>query len=190
MLETSPVLETVPEAPPVEEKNVSKKRREVTHETVSAEFDAILEMIRESIEQSRSAGSKKPGNIKLLRQLGKRVKVLRADCLRISKQRKNKRKFNPFAGFLKPVNISDEMAKFAGWDPVQLKSRNDATRYICDYIKNNDLQDPTDRRRIKPDNKLSKLLDYTPSQDKPLYYYNIQQKMQRHFKTPEPQTSA
>ena len=169
----------------VQEGDVTKKRREVSGETVSAEFDALLELLRENVELSRSAGGKRAGNVKLLRQLGKRLKVLRADCMRITKQRRTNRKNNGSSGFMKPVKVSDEMAKFAGWDPAQLRSRVDATKYICKYIKDNSLQDPNDKRRINPDGKLTKLLGYTPSSDSPLFYYTIQQKIQKHFTNPD-----
>jgi chromatin remodeling complex protein RSC6 len=86
---------------------------------------------------------------------------------------------------MKPVKVSDEMAKFAGWDPAQLKSRIEATKYICQYIKDNNLQNPDDKRKINPDSRLSKLLGYTPSSENPLYYYTIQQKIQKHFKNPD-----
>jgi chromatin remodeling complex protein RSC6 len=164
---------------------VSKKRREVSHESVSSEFEGLLELLRENIEQSRSAAGKKTSNVKLLRQLGKRLKVLRADCMRISKQRRTNRKNNTSSGFMKPVKVSDEMAKFAGWDANQLKSRIEATKYICQYIKDNNLQDPADKRRINPDGKLTKLLGYTPTPESPLFYYTIQQKIQKHFKNPD-----
>lgn len=185
---------TVAPAPPTEDSKeeevvvagevVSKKRREVSHESVSSEFEGLLELLRENIEQSRSAG-KKTSNVKLLRQLGKRLKVLRADCMRISKQRRTNRKNNTSSGFMKPVKVSDEMAKFAGWDANQLKSRIEATKYICQYIKDNNLQDPADKRRINPDGKLTKLLGYSPTPESPLFYYTIQQKIQKHFKNPD-----
>lgn len=179
-----PVVESTPEEQEHKE-DVSKRRREVTHESVGAEFDSLLDLLRENIEQSRSATGKKTSNVKLLRQLGKRLKVLRADCMRISKQRRTNRKNNTSSGFMKPVKVSDEMAKFAGWDPAQLKSRIEATKYICQYIKDNNLQNPDDKRKINPDARLSKLLGYTPSSENPLYYYTIQQKIQKHFKNPD-----
>jgi chromatin remodeling complex protein RSC6 len=143
-----------------------------------------MELLRENIELSRSGDKKKVSNVKLLRQLGKRLKVLKTDCLKISKQKRVNRKKNTTSGFMKPVCISDDMAKFAGWDPTQLRSRNDATKFICDYIKTHDLQNPSDRRQINPDDKLCRLLSYDAKNDKPLTYYSIQQKMQPHFKNP------
>jgi chromatin remodeling complex protein RSC6 len=86
------------------------------------------------------------------------------------------------SGFMKPVKISKEMAKFTGWDGRELKSRVDVTKYLCNYIKNNDLQNEADRRQIKPDKKLAKLLNYDEKKDGcPLTYFYLQKKMQPHF---------
>src|SRR5690606_19579916 len=46
---------------------------------------------------------------------------------------------NMKSGFAKPLPISNELSEFTGWDVNEMKSRNDITRYICDYIKNNNL---------------------------------------------------
>jgi chromatin remodeling complex protein RSC6 len=178
--------EVVEEDDHTEEEKESKKRREVTYSTVESEFDSLMDLLREQIETSRSTTDKKKScNVKLLRQLGKRLKVLKADCLKISKQRRTNRQKNTSSGFMKPVQVSTDMAKFAGWDPVQLRSRIDATKYICQYIRDNNLQNPSDRRQINPDDKLTKLLGYDTKKDKPLTYYSIQQKIQQHFKNPD-----
>jgi chromatin remodeling complex protein RSC6 len=86
------------------------------------------------------------------------------------------------SGFLKPVMISGEMANFTGWNPKELRSRVEVTKYICDYIKEHNLQDPTDRRQIKPDSKLQKLLGYNPkTSDQALRYYSLQTHLKQHF---------
>lgn len=65
---------------------------------------------------------------------------------------------NMKSGFSKLLNISQEMSEFANWDINELKSRNDITRYVCDYIKTNNLACNEDKRKINPDEKLTKLL--------------------------------
>jgi chromatin remodeling complex protein RSC6 len=178
--------EVVEEDEHSEEEKEPKKRREVTYSSVETEFDSLMDLLREQIETSRSTADKKKScNVKLLRQLSKRLKILKADCLKISKQRRANRQKNTSSGFMKPVQVSTDMAKFANWDPSQLRSRIDATKYICQYIRDNNLQNPTDRRQINPDDKLTKLLGYDTKKDKPLTYYSIQQKIQQHFKNPE-----
>lgn len=74
------------------------------------------------------------------------------------------------SGFAKPKKISAAMCEFAGWDAAELRSRNDVTRYICDYVKSRALNDANDRRRILPDDKLARLIG-TAS---PVTYNHIQ----------------
>lgn len=174
------VVPSVPETESTEQKT-KKKRREVNVQSVETEFDSVLDVLRETVDASRT-DKKKVNVAKVLRQLSKRLKVLKVDCLRISKHRRTNRPKNTSSGFMKPVKVSGDLAKFANWDPTQLRSRIDATTYICQYIKQNNLQDPNDRRRVVPDDKLSKLLDYDPKKEvKPLTYCYIQNKIQKHF---------
>jgi chromatin remodeling complex protein RSC6 len=74
------------------------------------------------------------------------------------------------------------MAKFTGWNADELKSRVDVTKYLCNYIKEKNLQNPKDRRQIIADTKLAKLLDYDNKKDtQPLTYFLIQSHLKKHF---------
>lgn len=167
------------------DENSNKNKRVPTRETLNDEFDDLLSLIDEEIQHLRESSGKSKG-VKFLRSIGKRVKFLRSHTARVMKQKqKTNRKNNSNSGFLKPVQISKEMAKFTGWDPSQLRSRVDVTKYICKYIRDNNLQNPDDRRQIVADKKLAKLLDYdSSSADKPLTYYRIQSYMKKHFTNP------
>jgi chromatin remodeling complex protein RSC6 len=162
-----------------------KKRCVPTKESVVEGFDDIVAVIDEEIARLRETQTKSTG-VKFLRSLGKRVKTLRGHTVRVMKQKqKTNRKNNTNSGFLKPVQISKDMAKFTGWDHDQLRSRVDVTKYICNYIRENDLQNPEDRRQILADKKLAKLLEYSADKDeKPLTYYRIQTYMKKHFTNP------
>jgi chromatin remodeling complex protein RSC6 len=180
--------EPVPQADHVEdeqqESSEPKQRRVPTRETVETEFDALVDAIRTEIESIRSSTDKKKGTgVKFLRQVGKRLKLLKSDTLRVSKQRqRSNRQKNTTSGFMKQVPISKEMAKFANWEPSQLRSRVEVTKFICDYVKQHNLQNPQDRRQILPDDKLSKLLNFDAKKsDKPLTYYYLQRVIQPHF---------
>jgi upstream activation factor subunit UAF30 len=163
---------------------VKKTRRVPTRETVDEEFTGLVASINEEILRLRESQVKTKG-VKFLRSLGKRVKTLHGHAGRVMKQKKKtKRKNNQNSGFLKPVMISKDMAKFTGWDPEGLRSRVDVTKYLCNYIKENDLQNPADRRQIMADKKLQKLLGYNPKTDEPLTYYRIQTYMKNHFTNP------
>jgi upstream activation factor subunit UAF30 len=169
----------------VEETKKIKKRLVPTKETVATEFTDLVGVIEEEIVRLRESPGKAKG-VKFLRSLGKKVKILRGHAVRVMKQKqKTNRKNNTNSGFLKPVIISKDMAKFTGWDPDELRSRVDVTKYICKYIRENDLQNPDDRRQILADQKLAKLLEYSADNDeKPLTYYRIQTYMKKHFTNP------
>jgi len=173
-------VENTPENTP-EDTSEKKKRTIPTKESIIIEFDELVSSIEEEIARLRESSTKSKG-VKYLRSLGKKVKTLRNHSVRVMKQKNRvNRKNNNNSGFLKPVQISEEMAKFTGWNPEDLKSRVDVTKYICKYIKDHDLQNPVDRRQIRADLKLSKLLKYDSKKDDPLTYYRLQTYMKKHF---------
>jgi upstream activation factor subunit UAF30 len=178
--------EEVEEPTPVAQPEVTrKKRRVVNRETVLAGFDDILTLLEEEVTRRRERSDKKEKSkgVKFLRTLGKKIKTLRNDSARVMKQKpRTKRQTNNSSGFMKPVQISQEMSDFTGWDPDTLRSRVDVTKYICKYIKENDLQNPEDRRQILADKPLARLLKYDRKKDgQPLTYYFLQKKIQPHF---------
>ena len=152
-----PVQEPVVE---VEEQKV-RTRRVVDRTSVIDDFDNILSAIDTEVESLRNDdGKKRTTGIKFLRNLVKRVRILKNDASKVMKTRKTgNRPKNTTSGFMKPVNISSEMANFAGWERDKRVSRVDVTKFICDYIKRKELQNPADRRIIVPDGKLKKLLE-------------------------------
>ena len=174
---------------PVDEQTESKKRVVPTKETILASFDELISMVESEIVSLRENQTKTKG-IKFLRTLNKRMKVLKNQSTRVIKQRNpslRKNVNNNNSGFLKPVKISNEMAKFTGWNANELRSRVDVTKYLCNYIRENNLQNPKDRRQIIADAKLSKLLNYDNKKDnsEPLTYYRIQSYIKPHFIKPE-----
>ena len=89
----------------------------------------------------------------------------------------------PKSGFAKPGPVSDEMRKFLGLKKDGLISRTDVTKHIHTYCKSKDLQDPADKRHIKPDATLRKLLRM--SKDDDLTFFNLQKFMKVHFPNKE-----
>jgi len=169
-----------PKAKP-EVKKASPVKRVVDRDSVLSEFDALVQEVEKEIESLRTDKKHKIG-IRCLRSLNKKIKDLRSRADRVMKQKKKtKRSSNTQSGFLKPVGISKELAKFTGWDPKGEYSRVEATKCICAYIREHDLQNPDDRRQIHPDKKLTKLLGYDAKKDEPLTYFRIQTYMKKHF---------
>ena len=59
----------------------------------------------------------------------------------------------------KPAAISAELAKFLGVAPDTKMARTDVTKMITSYVKDNNLQDSNNGRKIVPDAKLKALLN-------------------------------
>jgi chromatin remodeling complex protein RSC6 len=92
----------------------------------------------------------------------KQLEVIRK-CAKPRRSNKGRNQ-NQNSGLLKPVIISEEMAKFAGWEKDELHSRVDVTKVICAYIKGDEkagrpnLQKPSNKKTILPDQVLKDLL--------------------------------
>ncbi len=161
-----------------------RTRREISRESVDTSFADLQKKVEEEIEKLRASTEKVKG-VKFLRTVNKAIKLLRNDTRRVlNKRHKSTRPRNTESGFMKPVRISEEMSSFTGWDIEKLYSRVEVTKFICEYVKKHDLQNPKDRRQINPDSSLSKLLKWDAAKadpEKPLTYFRIQQLIQSHF---------
>jgi len=116
---------------------------------------------------------------KAKRNLLKQIGIVRKCC---KPKRANKsRGVNHNSGLEKPVNISEQMAEFAKWNPTELHSRVEVTKKICLYIKEENLQKPENRRIILLDDKLKKLLSYTENE---ITYPHIQKYIGVHLIKP------
>ncbi|KAJ4966602.1 hypothetical protein NE237_018451 [Protea cynaroides] len=71
---------------------------------------------------------------------------------------KEKRQKGGNSGFLAPLQLSDALVKFIGTGESAL-SRADVVKKMWEYIRQNDLQDPSDRRMIICDEKLKELFE-------------------------------
>jgi len=96
-----------------------------------------------------------------------------------SSKRKRKASTRSPSGFVKPTRISDELAKFLSKPSGTEMARTDVTRDINKYIREHNLQDKENGRKINPDSKLSGLLKV--GKDETLTYFNLQRYMSPHF---------
>ena len=171
--------------------DLGDKRKVITKESVIQSFEYLIKSIESEMDSLREGDAKNKG-IKFLRTLNKRLKILKNQSSRIIKQKRTstKKNTNNNSGFLKPVKISTEMAKFTGWDKDELKSRVDVTKYLCQYIRDNNLQNPKDKRQILTDSKLQKLLRFDPKKEtEPLTYFRLQTQLKSHFLKPDEVTA-
>ena len=176
-VELTPETESVAVEDKVDKK---KPRRQVTKESLHADFEAFFKTIETDFSDNKS--------------LVKTVKQLKADSYKLLKIRNlgedRKKGENNNSGFMKPVRISDDLASFIGVDNDQQITRVLITKKICQHIKEQDLQNPKDRREILPDLALKKLFAITDADTEPLTYYGIQKRIQRHIFKTEPAAAA
>jgi len=117
--------------------------------------------------------------------LAAQVKALEKNVKKQMKQlereaQKNKKKGNRKAsGFAVPTKISNDLCKFMGKPEGSEMARTEVTKYIIQYIKNNELPDKKNKKIIKPDSALKSLLDLKPEDE--VTYFNLQKYMNKHF---------
>lgn len=113
------------------------------------------------------------------RQLEKRATRELKVANKASAKRRRKSGNRSPSGFVKPTLISSELASFLGKPAGTEMARTEVTREINTYIRNHNLQDKSNGRKINPDSKLSTLLKLKDSDE--LTYFNLQRFMSPHF---------
>ena len=112
----------------------------------------------------------------LERNVKKKIKTLEKEA----KKNKNKGNKKP-TGFASPTNVTPEICKFMEVPEGTKLARTEVTKFLIKYIKENKLQNPTQKKIITPDKTLSSLLDIKKNDKEPLTYFNLQSKMNKHF---------
>ena len=97
------------------------------------------------------------------------------------KKQKSKKDKKKASGFAVPSKVSSTLSNFMGLEEGQLVARTEVTKFIINYIKTNNLQNPLNNQCIIPDKKLNSLFNYEDNETKELTYFNIQKHMNRHF---------
>ena len=143
------------------------------------EFTAVVGALDEAMNTIRT----------LKTRLQKLEKQVHRDTKALNKKANGKRARKPRdpnapkSGFAKEGPVSDEMRKFLGMKKDELISRTDVTKRIHEYCKTKNLQNPADKRHIKADASLRKLLKMTKEDD--LTFFNLQKYMKVHFPNKE-----
>lgn len=176
-IETTPVESAPIETAPVEEKPVETKKRgkKITKEDVQQKWDELFEVYKNELKVKKTSEQ----NVSLLKFLttlkNDTFKALKLKTRNVSTTDKNN------SGFMKPVSVSDELRSFIDINNDDPITRVLITQKLCQYIKENNLQKPEDKREIIPDEKMKKLFDIQPNESEKLTYYSMQRRVQRHI---------
>lgn len=85
----------------------------------------------------------------------------------------------PPTGFAKPSLISEELCKFLNKPSGTKMARTEVTHEVNKYIKAHNLQNPANKKEIKADSTLTKLLNLKKNVD--LTYFSLQKYLKEHF---------
>lgn len=160
------------------DEKLSRKKR--TYVQLVAEVDQLNSVVDQYITEHREP--KNTDMNRFLKSLEKGLRKVRVHVQKIGKNRTATQAAPGVqSGFQKPVRISSAVAQFTGWDANEPRARVEVTNFVCDYIKQNNLQSPEDRRVILADQRLSQLLEYQSDRDGNLTYATIQKLLAKHY---------
>ena len=168
----------------------TRTRRVVSKETLISSIQELNTHLESMLTKQTESGEKNVIGKRFVSRVHKALRVIESDAKKVLKMKSINRKADATSGFMKPVMISDEMAKFTGLDKNGSYPRPTITKFVCDYIKSHNLQNPNDRREFKVDSALQKLLKYNPNDPPkdeqghaiPMTYFRLQKYMQHHFR--------
>ena len=138
---------------------------------VSEQFNGVLTSLSTFRSQITALQQQLRGLEKMVRR---ELKVARKEATK----NKNKGNRKP-SGFAKPTKISSELCIFMDKQDGTEVARTEVTQFIISYIKDNNLQNPDNRKIIKPDTQLKKLLGVEDTDE--VTYFNLQKFMNKHF---------
>ena len=164
----------VVETPPVADISVAPVENTITN--YSDEFTHLLGQLR-SLQTTLKELTTYTSNLE--KRVAKDQRVVQK---RVNGKKRRASTGTP-SGFSKPGKISDELRSFLGLKADELVARTEVTKRINAYCKEHGLQDQKDKRILKADKTLQKLLRLKPSDE--LTFFNLQKYMKVHFPNKE-----
>ena len=161
-------------------------------ETVQTPVETDVEVVVDPMVRQLSTMAELLDTLaKTSKSLTLEMKALTKDVnkLRVSKAggKKQKRVVNPdtprkLGALEKPVPISEELAEFLGLNKGEMYSRQQVTQGVNKFVKDNDLQNPENRRYILLESEAGlKLKSLLRDPDQPLTFFNIQRYLKVHY---------
>ena len=145
---------------------------------IESNVDILFEKLQKQFIDSNLILKTLHNNLKILH---KEVIKERKELLKNSNKNKKKKKKNKLSGFAVPTKITKKLADFLQVEEDSKISRTYVTKFICKYIKDNNLQNPENKKIIIPDEKFKILFDGQLDGLNNLEYFNIQTYLKEHF---------
>ena len=164
----APAAEPVPATPAVAEPVAEP---ETTVETEVDQFTVVVDKLTAMAAEIKTL----LGTVKALQKENAKLKKA------VTKGKKPRREgaARAASGFAKPTKISDALSDFFGLPHGSEVARTEVTKRITAYVKENNLQDPADKRKINPDAKLKSILEIPAGTQ--LSFFNLQACVKHQF---------
>lgn len=121
--------------------------------------------------------------VRELQSIGRTLERDFTQVIRVITKQKSKNKSNmenrPLSGFAMPSLLSKELYSFLNIEEGTRIPRKDVTRKLNEYIKEHNLRDEKDKRRITPNATLMKIFGCKETDN--VTYFNLQTYMKHHF---------
>jgi chromatin remodeling complex protein RSC6 len=150
-------------------KNMQVEETQTTQNTQSTENEETFVTILESMQEQVKSANK---TIKFIKTNIKELFKLHKQELKKIDKKKKVRKGNNKSGINKPSEVPKPIRDLLDLEEDILMARTEVTKRIYGYIKENELQDPSDKRTIIPNNELKELFGLGDSDE--VSFYNIQ----------------
>jgi hypothetical protein len=135
---------------------------------------AKFDIIRDKISEQKNSLDDINKDMKTFEKLIK--KFVNKYIKKETKPKKPRKK----TGFALPVTVSDELCEFMNIEKGSKVARPQVTQFLTNYIQNNNVVNPENKKFLVPDEKLTKLLG-DDIKNIELTYFNIQTFMTKHF---------
>lgn len=202
---TAPKTQKKPVVKKTPVKKLSKtveKPAETVAPVVETSTESVTDSVTESVTETKTETKVDPtiesitnliGKFELFEKESKLAKVELRKVLKSYQKKTSKktRKYDPNrppTGFAKPSLISEELCKFLNKPSGTLMARTEVTQEVNKYIKAHNLQNPANKKEIKADTTLTKLLNLKKDDD--LNYFSLQKYLKDHFPKADTSVSA
>lgn len=176
VVEETTATEETTVAKPVEEEKLESDTKMDKSETEKNAFITKLNLFTSKVAAINR-------EVRELQSIGRTLEKDFTQVIRVITKQKSKNKSNmenrPLSGFAMPSLLSKELYSFLNIEEGTRIPRKDVTRKLNEYIKEHNLRDEKDKRRITPDASLMKIFGCNETDN--VTYFNLQTYMKHHF---------